>query len=88
MPSYDVGAALEWAAGPLSLNLVGMNIGENEAENNYNFWGAQAAYELDTPLGQGKYRLVLSGTSAAFPGIDATTLPGRNALIFTPLVLC
>jgi porin len=68
LPSYDKGAALEWAAGPWSVNVLGMNIHENEAGNNFNFWGIEAGFQADdTPLGDGNYRLVLAGTSSAFP---------------------
>lgn len=42
LPSYAPGAALEWAAGPWSLNAIGMNVAENDDGNNFNFWGVQA----------------------------------------------
>jgi len=29
LPSYDTGAVIEWAAGPWSVNALGMNIEEN-----------------------------------------------------------
>jgi hypothetical protein len=66
LPSYDAGAALEWAYGPWSLNGIGMNVGENDDGNNFNFWGVQAAYQADTALGPGNYRIILAGTSTAF----------------------
>ncbi len=67
LPSYDKGAAVEWASGRWSVTGLGMNITENEAGNNYNFWGIQTGYQADTRLGSGNYRLILAGTSAAFP---------------------
>jgi porin len=66
LPSYDTGAALEWASGPWSANVLGMNVAENDDANNYNFWGIQTGYRSDTRLGTGNYRIILAGTSAAF----------------------
>lgn len=66
LPSYAPGAALEWAVGPWSLNAVGMNVAENDDGNNFNFWGVQAGYRLDSTLGIGNYRVILAGTSSAF----------------------
>jgi porin len=69
LPSYAPGAALEWAAGPWSLNAIGMNVAENDDGNNFNFWGVQAGYRLDSTLGIGNYRVILAGTSSAFPSV-------------------
>ena len=66
LPSYDTGAALEWASGPWSVNALGMNIEENDDGNNYDFWGIQTGYHANTRLGTGNYRLILAGTSSAF----------------------
>lgn len=66
LPSYDWGAALEWTSGPWSINAMGMNIGENDDGNNYNFWGLQTGFRADTRLGTGNYRIILAGTSSAF----------------------
>lgn len=66
LPSYDTGAVIEWAAGPWSVNALGMNIEENDAGNNYDFWGIQTGYQIDTRLGTGNYRFILVGTSSAF----------------------
>ena len=67
LPSYDWGAALEWLSGPWSIDVLGMNIGENDAGNNYNFWGIETGYHTNTRLGTGNYRVILVGTSSAFP---------------------
>ncbi|MGB5831017.1 MAG: carbohydrate porin [Thiohalocapsa sp.] len=72
LPSYDAGAALELAHGPWSINALGMNIGENDDGNNYNFWGVQGGYEARTGLGTGNYRLLLVGTSNAFIDPEGT----------------
>jgi hypothetical protein len=73
LPSYDAGAALEYAHGTWSFNAVGMNIGENDEGNNFNFWGAEVGYHPETSLGKGNYRLILAGTSAAFLDTTGTT---------------
>jgi porin len=66
LPSYDAGAALEFAYGPWTFNGLGMNITESDEGYNYNFWGAEIAYHLETALGAGNYRLGIDGTSSAF----------------------
>ena len=35
---------------------VYMNIGENDDGNNFNFYGVQLNYTLDTSLGEGHYQ--------------------------------
>jgi hypothetical protein len=66
LPSYDAGAALELTVGEWTLAGLGMNIGENDEGNNYNFWGVEAGYHPQTTLGAGNYRLLLVGTSSEF----------------------
>jgi porin len=66
LPSYDAGAALELALGNWEITAAALNIGENDDGNNYNFWGAQLGYRLESALGEGNYRAVITGTSSAF----------------------
>ncbi len=66
LPSYDAGAALEFAFGDWEIKATALNIGENDDGNNYNFWGGQIGYRADTGLGEGNYRAVIVGTSKAF----------------------
>ncbi len=66
LPSYDWGGALVWAVKDWTFSAVGLNVGENDDGNNYNFYAAQVAYHLTTPLGGGNYRVMYSGTSRAF----------------------
>nr|WP_093038651.1 carbohydrate porin [Thiocapsa sp. KS1] len=66
LPSYDAGAALELALGDWEIKAAALNIGENDDGNNYNFWGAQVGYRLESALGEGNYRAVITGTSTAF----------------------
>jgi hypothetical protein len=65
-PSYDIGGALEWEIGSWTLKGVGMNVGENDDGNNYNFFGAQLGYRMNTSLGTGHYRLIGQVTSKGF----------------------
>lgn len=65
-PSYDIGGAAQWAYGNWSVNLVGMNVGENDDGRSYNFYGGQIAYKVETYLGEGTYRLIVDGTSKDF----------------------
>jgi len=66
LPSYDGGAAAQWELGDWSLAAVGMNVGENDDGNSYNFYGAQLAYKQESGFGPGHYRLILSGTNDRF----------------------
>ena len=77
-PSYDVGGAVEWEAGNWDITAVGMNIGENDDGNSFNFLGGQIEYRLDTYLGKANYRLILDTTSKAFLS-EAENLTSRSA---------
>jgi hypothetical protein len=65
-PSYDIGGAGEWEIGSWEITAVGMNVGENEDGNNYNFFGGQIGNTLNTSLGTGNYRLIGQLTSKQF----------------------
>ena len=65
-PSYDVGGAMELELGNWGIKGVGMNVGENDDGNNYNFWGGQLGYKVNTSLGEGNYRLIGEVTSKQF----------------------
>jgi len=64
--SYDAGAVLAWEHGEWTLTGLGMNVGENDTGDNYNFWGLEVGYNPRTTLGSGNYRLLATGTSTAF----------------------
>jgi len=49
-PSYDIGAAAEWEIGNFDITAMGMNVGENDDGNNYNYFAGQIVYKLDTSL--------------------------------------
>ncbi len=70
LPAYDLGGVLVWKIKDLTFSAVGMNVGENDDGNNYNYYAAEADYRLKTALGEGNYRIMYSGTSREF--LDAT----------------
>jgi hypothetical protein len=61
---------------------VGTNITKNDDGYNYNWFAAEADYNLKTRLGEGHYRLMYAGTSRAFlsplPTPTATTDPNAD----------
>ncbi len=66
LPAYDIGGAVEWDFGPFGVRGVYMNVGENDDGSNYNFYGLQVGYTLETALGEGHYRVGYHMTSEDF----------------------
>jgi hypothetical protein len=66
LPAYDVGGVLVWKIKDLTFSAVGMNVGENDDGNNFNYYAAEADYHLKTAVGEGNYRIMYSGTSREF----------------------
>jgi len=70
-PSYDFGAALEWAINGFSVRGAAMAVGDNgEVEPNnepYNYFGVQLGYTVNTVFGVGNYRVNIDITSDSFP---------------------
>ena len=66
LPAYDMGGAFVWAFKDFSFSGVGMNVGENDDGNNYNYYAGQLGYRIGTPLGEGNYRVMYSETSREF----------------------
>ena len=83
LPSYDWGGALVWAFKDWTFSAVGMNVGENDDGNNYNYYAAQAAYHLTMPLGGGNYRVMYSGTSRAFLDPMGVNLEKKGAWVLS-----
>jgi porin len=78
--SYDIGGVVQWAYGNFSANGVIMDVGENEDDNNYQFYAGQLAYRLETALGEGNYRITGSMTSDDFLNSDGEGLERLSAL--------
>jgi porin len=70
LPSYDLGGAVEWEMGKLAIKGAIMGVGENDEGNSYQFYGVQVGYTLETPLGEGTYRVVVDATSDDFSDPD------------------
>jgi porin len=83
LPSYDLGAALESRSGQWSFSAVLMDIGENDDGNNYSFYGVQAGYRLNSRLGVGNYRVVITGTSEDFLDPSKTELVRRVSNLYS-----
>ncbi len=85
LPSYDLGAAVEWEIDRFSVKGVAMAIGSNGKEGKfdqpYNAYFMQLGYAADTGLGQGNYRLVLGMSSDAYPNPEGTHMERRNCAI-------
>jgi porin len=56
--------------GKLAIKGAIMGVGENDEGNSYQFYGVQVGYTLETPLGEGTYRVVVDATSDDFSDPD------------------
>lgn len=66
LPAYEPGGVLVWKINNWTFSGVGMNGGETDEGRSYNWYGLEADYHLETPLGEGNYRVMASGTSNDF----------------------
>ena len=71
-PGYDAGVAFEWDRGNWSLNALGMNVGKNDDDNEFMYYGAQAGYRMTSGLGDGNIRLTIAGTNGRFGNDDGS----------------
>ncbi|MCX7821988.1 MAG: carbohydrate porin [Syntrophobacterales bacterium] len=56
LPSYDIGGAVELEWDAWHLRFVSMT-SKNDDGNNYAYFALQLGYKLETPLGEGNYRI-------------------------------
>lgn len=76
LPSYDVGGVVEFEWDKFHLRVVGMRSkNENETMDirNYNWIGVQIGYKIDTPLGEGNYRVYAYTTNKRFENWDSNS---------------
>ena len=73
LQSYDYGGAAEFDSGPFSARFVYMSVGENDDGMSFNFYGGQLAVTVDNGIGEGTYRVVITGTSSDFLNPDGTS---------------
>jgi porin len=82
LPSYDLGAVVEWEIDRFSVKGVAMAIGSNNREGTfdqpYNAYFTQFAYAANTGLGQGNYRFALGMSSDAYPNPEGTHMERRS----------
>ena len=87
LPSYDIGAAIEWEMGAFSVKGVTMALGSNGEEGQldepYNFYGMQFGYAVDFGLGEGNYRLLFDTTSSDFSNVAATQKERKSAVLIS-----
>lgn len=74
LPTYDIGGVVEFEWDKFNLRLVGIR-SKNENEEmeirNYNWIGAQIRYKLETPIGEGNYRVYAYTTNKRFENWSA-----------------
>jgi porin len=83
LPSFDVGGAVDWDMGDFEIAAVYMNITENDDGNNFDYYGAQFEYYLNTSLGEGEYRVLFSYGSKEFLDPSGLNLQPRFIVIFS-----
>jgi len=87
LPSYDIGGAIEWEIGGFSVKGVGMALGSNGEEGQfdepYNFFGMQLGYTVDFGLGEGNYRLIVDTTSSDFSNVAQTKKERMSAAMIS-----
>ena len=83
LPSYDIGGAAEWEYKRFVIKGVAMNVGENEDGKNYNYYGVQFSFSMDSDLGKGNYRAVFNSTSDDFLNPTGTDTERLSALLLS-----
>jgi len=85
VPSYDVGAAVEWDLRGLSVRGVFMALGSNgwegDLEESYEAYLLQVGYTLDFGLGEGNYRVLTGVSSRSFPNPAETGMERRVCVL-------
>lgn len=84
LPVYDWGGVAEYESGPWTLAGLVMNTPTgDDANHDYNFYGAQVAYTRQTPAGEGHYRVWAFTTSSDFLDPAGLSLERRQGLVIT-----
>lgn len=79
LPSYDIGAAVQWQYRRIGVKGVAMNVGENSDGQSFNYFGTQFNYRLDSTLGQGNYRLIANATSRDFANVAGDRVVAKRS---------
>lgn len=88
LPSYDIGAAIEWEIGGFSVRGVVMALGSTGEEEKapkepYNFFGMQFGYNVNFGLGEGNYRLIVNTTSSDFNNVAGTKKERKRCVLIS-----
>jgi hypothetical protein len=83
LPSYDIGGVVEWQPRAVGLKGVVMSVGENDDGNSFWYYGLQLGYTLSTNLGEGNYRIILSGTSNDVLNPEGSDTERRGAMLLS-----
>ncbi len=87
VPSHDPGAVIRYRSGDTTINAVWMLLlttPRDAGGSTYSYGGLQVGHRIDTPWGEGNYRLVLQGTARSLPGRE----PGERARAMGVSVSC
>jgi hypothetical protein len=60
-----------------------MNVGENDDGKNYNYYGVQFSYSMESGLGEGNYRAIFNITSEDFLNLAGTETERLNAFLLS-----
>lgn len=71
LPSYDIGGVVELEISKFSIRGLLMNT-KNEEDKNFNYYALQLGYKVDTPMGEGNYRVYGFTTNKRFLDWDGT----------------
>jgi hypothetical protein len=82
IPSYDIGGVAEVEYKNLSAKLLMMN-SKNEESKNYNYYAIQLGYKLETPIGEGNYRIYGFITNNRFNDWKNTRLKSLEGIGFS-----
>ena len=83
LPSFDIGGAAEWEFNQFAIKGVAMNVGENDDGKNYNYYGVQFSYSMESGLGEGNYRAIFNITSEDFLNPAGTETERLNAFLLS-----
>jgi len=83
LPSFDIGVAAEWEYSRLAIKGVVMNVGENDHGKNYNYYGVQFSYSMNSDFGEGNYRVIMNSTSEDFLNPAGTETEKLRALLIS-----
>jgi porin len=83
LPSYDIGAAVEWRTEDFVLSAVIMNVGLDDSGRTFNYHGIEFDYHLKIGERRGTYRLLSSATSNDFEDAEGNQNKRQHGFILS-----